>query len=159
MKPDPYILDTSVLSAYYDQSWLAGLEVHTPEKQIMCTQRVWDGEFSSEIADSDTFSWIDIEETTHQLLTEPSKALSDADLSNLALALEYDGTVVSNDKKVIETANTHDIHSYWGTEFLLLTVEECGVSDEEFEAGKQGYIEDVYLSKKAEKQLRKATKR
>lgn len=157
MKPGPFVLDNSVLSALYRQDWLSGLTVHRNDRRIVTPEMVWESEFKTRF-DPGEIEWIEVETSTQFPFLERPTSLSEADLACLGLAEKHDGTVIVNDKKVVRTAEARGTSVYWGTEFVIKTFELCGMSQDEFDSGKEGYAEDVYLSDQARQQLFQARK-
>ncbi len=158
MKQDPFVLDNSVLSAFYRRDWLTAVEVHHPENEITVPDLVWNDEFSEEHELTRAFDWIDIQSTDRVPYTNTSKSLSDPDLACLGLAERLDGTVVANDRRLIEAARARQTSCHWGTAFLLETFEQCGISQAEFDSEKQEYTDDVYLPQRSKEQLFAAKK-
>lgn len=158
MKPGPFVLDNSVLSAFYRQDWLSAISVHPPAREPVVSRLVWEGEFCREHDVDEPWEWLDVREASRYPWWNASKTLSNPDLACLGLAEEFEGTVITNDKQLLRTAESRDTPRYWGTEFLLETLEACGISQTEFDDGKEGYIDDVHLPEEAAAQLLRAEK-
>ena len=158
MKPAPFIIDNSVLSAFYRQDWMGLLELHPPERTVLVPKVVWTDEFTEEFEREDRPGYIEMRESPPYPAIEEAKSLSDPDLACLAITSKSGGAVVTNDKVMIETADKLDLSRYWGTEFLIRSFEQCGVTQDEFDSGLSGYIDDIYISKEVEQQLYQAEK-
>lgn len=85
--------------------------------------------------------------------------LSRADWSCIALAeAAGSATIVTNDRALRDVAQQRDLGAVWGTKFVLETFEECGITEDEFEAGVEVYISDVTLSERVANELRTTEK-
>lgn len=77
-------------------------------------------------------------------------------MCDLDIAFESLGEIViiiTNDQAMFTRAEKRDLDPRWGTSFLLQAFLECGISQEQFEEGRSGYLKDVYLPKKAQQQV------
>lgn len=158
MKPAPFVIDNSVLSAFYRQDWMGLLELHPPERAVVVPQVVWGDEFTVVFEPSEPPNYINVQDSPPYPAIEDAKALSDPDLACLALTAKHSGTVVTNDEVMVEAADSLDLSRYWGTQFLVRTFERCGLTQDEFDSGLTGYINDLHLSRTVEQQLFQARK-
>lgn len=158
--PDGFVIDNSVLSACYRQGWMGLLAFRAEASEVLVSEHVWDGEFLAEFDDVTEPVWLAVEEATrYPYFPDAPTALGAADLSCLGLASEHSYAVVTNDRQFYRRADERGIDVYWGTDFLLRTFLDCGISQEQFDEGKHGYVEDVYLPDTARRQVLRAEKR
>lgn len=152
------ILDNSVLSAFKNAGWFRDIEFWSERYTLVTTRRVWRSEFANHHRvhrrDWLTIRGVGIDESTD---TEPT--ISEADLSLILVAeASEDSILVTNDKILKQTADQRGCATIWGTKFLIQTFEECGITEEAFEAGLPNYFEDVPIPESVATEARSAEK-
>lgn len=86
-------------------------------------------------------------------------ALSIGDLTCVELGRQCsDSTLVTNDKKLIETADRYGIDTEWGTALVMRSYRRCGISEAVFREGLKAYVDDVYLPDDVAGKLRETEK-
>jgi hypothetical protein len=140
-----FVLDTSVISSFHAVEWLDGIACWTPQYSLVAPARVWD-EFA-DYWDVEQPSWLEIRDVPleGEEVNAPG-ALSVPDWACVLLAERVDGVVVTNDQAMHTVAESREVPWTWGTAFCLETFDRCGISQEELDAGIEGYAADLGLS-------------
>lgn len=159
MTPDGFVVDNSVLSACYRQEWMGLLEHRAEESELLVPNRIWEDEFLPEHEPAEKPAYIETPSVSqYPYFPDAPTALGEYDLACLGLAAEYDYGVVTNDQAMFTRAEKRSLDPRWGTSFLIQTFLDCGISQHQFEEGKHGYLDDVYLPEKARQQVLNAQK-
>lgn len=153
------VLDTSILSALETADWFDAPAFYSSH-EILASSRVWNGEFVPHHDMKSPPVWLAIEEVKLESVETASLGqLSRADWSCIALAEAVESaTIITNDRALRDVAKRRELNAVWGTKFVLETFEECGITEDEFEAGIESYISDVTISERVEDELRTAEK-
>lgn len=152
--PGGFVIDNSVLSACYRQNWMGLLEFRAEEYQIVASKHIWEEEFLREFSAADEPDWMEIVEASqYPYFPAAPRSLGVGDLSCLGLANATDFATVTNDKQFYDRATEREIDVYWGTDFLIQSFLDCGISQEQFDEGKRGYVKDVFLPEKTKRQV------
>lgn len=150
--PDGFVIDNSVLSACYRQDWMKLLEFRAEEYRIVVSKYVWEAEFLEEHGEASEPEWMDVVKASrYPYFPAAPRALGVGDLSCLGVASEYDFAAVTNDSQFQKRATEGGIEVYWGTDFLIQTFRDCGITQDQFDEGKQGYVKDVFLPEKVKR--------
>lgn len=158
MVSSPIVLDNGVLSSFLVADWFENLDFVCPEKELVATKLVWEEEFEPHNTVSEVPSWMSVRNPTERIHSNVPGKLSNPDWSCVALAEEEEGTVITNDEPLKQTCHDRDIDVRWGTKFMIRVFKECGISQEEYEAGVPAYIDDVYLPPSVEDEVARQSK-
>ncbi len=153
-----FVLDNVILSSFYSAGWFDSLAFYSPEDKLRVPERIWTAEFLPDRDVDSAPEWLTVQSVTELPETGVPGALSEADKTCLALAERHSDVLVTNDKKLVETAKARDVATKWGTRFVIETFEQCGISQTAFDAGVEAYRDDIYLPNVVAEKLMQAEK-
>jgi len=152
------VLDNVVLSSFHAAEWFQSLGIYPPEERLFVSERIWDEEFLPEHDLNTAPDWLTVQSVSETPVTGVPGALSEADRTCLALAQRRSAVLVTNDKTLLDAAESEAIDTKWGTRFVIETFENCGISQQEFDTGVDRYRDDVYLPDVVAEKLAQAEK-
>jgi hypothetical protein len=153
-----YVLDTNVLSSFHSAGWFEGLEIWSPDYELIVSEAVW-SEFM-EYADRFVPDWLRIEVVDlGEIRTERPGDLAPADWTCIGLGTRLDDSViVTNDTGIRNVVERRNLRCEWGTLFLLRTFRRCGISKSQLDDGAAQYISDLWLPDEVAQEIRSAEK-
>lgn len=153
-----FVLDNNVLSSFHLVDWLDRVSIWTQSREVLAPERVW-SEFQ-EYWGADLPDWLNLKRVNlEKPRVQAPGALSPADWACIIVAEEIgDACVVTNDQAMQTTAERRDVSYQWGTQFLLSTFKQCGISKSELDRGIENYSSDLGLGQDIKKELYSAEK-
>jgi hypothetical protein len=161
MSEQALILDNSVLSALHVAGWFDAPSIYASDQHILISELVWEHEFSPYHERDSIPEWATVKQADLETLqTQALGQLSRPDWSCIALAEQTSatGTVVTNDQALRGVATRRDVTAEWGTQFIIRTFKQCGISTGDFERGIDVYLDDVLLPPNVEEEVRDTEK-
>lgn len=161
MSESALVLDTSILSALFESGWFDAPSFYRPDRTVLVSERVWNGEFGPHHDVESEPAWATVREPElESVRTQALGQLSLPDWSCIALAEQAEGTptVVTNDRALRGVALRRDLDAEWGTHFVVRTFEACGITVPEFEEGVDTYLADVTLPGEVAAEVRNSEK-
>lgn len=161
MSNSALVLDNSVLSALFASGWFDAPSFYWPDRSILVSDRVWNGEFSPYHSLEREPKWLTVREADlESVRTQALGQLSKPDWSCIALAEQAKGSpaVVTNDRDLRKVANRRDVNAEWGTRFVVRTFKACGITASDFEEGIDTYLADVTLPGEVADEVRNTEK-
>lgn len=142
---DTIVVDTNVLSSFERVGWLSGMDVWTPEKEVITSELVW--EELLDYAEIDCPRWLSVVGVDlSEITTEYPGSLAPADWSCIQLTQTHtDSVLITNDRAMHDVADQRGVEFEWGTRFLLSTFKECGIEEGELDQGVDEYRQDLGL--------------
>lgn len=159
MSSNIVVLDNNVLSAFVTSDWFENLAFWDGKYEVVVSGLVWTEEFRPNHDWTTPPPWLTVRDADLSRVEATAIGqLSRQDWSCLALFHSHDGFLVTNDRRLHETACDRDVDVEWGTKFVQRTYVECGITTQEFESGVEQYITDTYLSTEIADWLRNSEK-
>lgn len=153
-----FVLDNAVLSSFYSAGWFHSLALYPPANALRVPERIWTDEFLPGRDVDAAPEWLTVQSVTALPRTGVPGALSEGDKACVALAERHASVLVTNDRKLIDAAESRDVETKWGTRFVIETFEKCGISQADFDEGVAAYRDDVYLPDAVARKLMQAEK-
>ncbi|WP_058364836.1 hypothetical protein [Haloparvum sedimenti] len=128
---------------------------------LIVPQRIWESEFEPYHSRSELPFWMMIQVADLNALdVDLPGQIGEADWSCIRLAEHGDDNalLVTNDRRLKQTAENRGTSVQWGTRFALDTYQLCGISEQEFDSGVEDYLDDVPLSSNLKDDVRNTDK-
>lgn len=155
----PLVLDNSILSAFRVAGWFQSFKFWCSDYRPTVSRRIWENEFVPHHDVTSKPEWLVVTPADlERVQTAARGQLSKADWTCIALAKEH-GRLITNDRALRQVAQNHDITAEWGTKFAIETFEQCGISVNGYDKGKEKYISDTLISGNVADAVRSAEKR
>jgi len=156
MTEDVLVFDADVLIASYNADWFDHLEFWADSYELLTAKAVWEDEFILRRQIKRAPVWLSTPEI--EVEQQPPGQVSRYDWRGLRLAEKEGGILITSDGDLREQAEQRGIEKKWTAGFLMETFERCGIPEEEYRAGLDNLVTDLYLGPSVKNDLSTAEK-